>query len=226
MDTRADSRIMMFVKAPAAGTVKTRLCRDLNPEDVLLLYRAFILDLLDTLARSGKEIQICYDPPDAENTVRSWLGLPDRMRMSPQQGNDLGTRMERAFVQAFAEGCQNALLIGSDIPDLPADILNQAERALDTREAVIGPSSDGGYYLIGFTRDGFLEETFRGMPWSTDAVMARTIAVFEEYKTAFALMPKWHDIDTYKDLLVLSGDCRRRPQAAPRTREVLIRLGL
>jgi len=108
--------------------------------------------------------------------------------------------MELAFRHAFAEGRTRAVLIGSDIPDLPTSVVSGAFRALDGNDAVIGPARDGGYYLVGFRSDTFLPGIFRGIPWSTATVLADTLAVFEREGRKVHRLSLWRDVDTIDDL--------------------------
>jgi rSAM/selenodomain-associated transferase 1 len=130
--------------------------------------------------------------------MSAWLGS-DRT-YHPQEGADLGERMERAFRAIFAATVERAVLIGSDLPDLPAGILHEAMDALKQHDAVIGPAQDGGYYLIGFRKSGFLPEIFRGIIWSRPDVFDRTRQIFRRANTMVHLLPPWQDVDTIEDL--------------------------
>jgi glycosyltransferase A (GT-A) superfamily protein (DUF2064 family) len=108
--------------------------------------------------------------------------------------------MRNAFEDVFDEGFDAAILIGSDLPDLPKQFLELAADTLETHDAVIGPSSDGGYYLIGFTKAGLLPDAFEGVTWSTDSVFDQTISILNKDKRKTHLLPPWHDVDTLADL--------------------------
>ena len=140
--------VLVFVKAPEIGRVKTRLVGRLDAADAVNLYKCFTADILETLDRWGYPVVVCYHPEAAEKRVTQWLG--NGYIYQPQQGKDLGERMARAFSHAFAHGHRAAVLIGSDLPDLPGDRIEAAFSALARSRAVIGPALDGGYYLIGF----------------------------------------------------------------------------
>ncbi len=111
--------------------------------------------------------------------------------------------MKDAFEQVFEKGLEEAVLIGSDAPDLPVDFVNIAFSAFETHGAVIGPSSDGGYYLIGFSRQSFLPEIFDGITWSTETVFQDTMKIFDQNDNKVRTLPLWHDIDTVSDLKAL-----------------------
>ncbi len=190
---------MVFVKAPRKGTVKTRLARDVGDETATQLYRGFVLDVLDLLGGDEtREVVICYDPPDASGEIREWLGPKHIYR--PQSGGDLGQRMRAAFRKAFADGVDRALLMGTDLPDLPPGVVDSADAALRSADAVLGPSRDGGYYLIGFNRNGFEPAVFREIPWSTDAVFRLTGRILTRRGRRLRLLPVWRDIDDAADL--------------------------
>lgn len=192
------SVILLFVKQPAAGQVKSRIGAVLGKDRALELYRNFVLDSLETVERTGIPFRVCIHPPDALPAASSWLG--ERRTYLPQTGTDLGMRMEQAFRAIFAEGVERAVLIGSDLPDLPVERLHEALRALETNDAVIGPARDGGYYLIGFRRDGLLPDIFRGITWGGPGVFERTMEVFRQAGTTVHVLPPWQDADTIQDL--------------------------
>lgn len=209
---------MVFVKAPRAGQVKTRLARGVGERAAVQLYRCFVLDVLDLPGPEHPDITVCYDPPGADREIRQWLG--DGYAYRRQKGADLGERMANAFETAFAEGYDRALLVGTDLPDLPRRHIEEAEQALETADAVLGPSGDGGYYLIGFTRDGYQPAVFTGIPWSTDAVFRLTEKILNRSRRSLHILPAWQDVDTLEDLRDLLKRCQTTG-AAVRTRRCL-----
>jgi rSAM/selenodomain-associated transferase 1 len=191
------SIVLIFIKAPFKGLVKSRLAAAVGEDTALELYKNFILDIIDSLSTSGYPFRICFYPPDAEEAITKWLvGHP----AVPQDGNDLGERMELAFKKIFSEGFTSAILIGSDIPDLTPSVFHEALESLNENDAVIGPAADGGYYLIGFNRRSFLPRIFRGIPWGTDTVFRETMDILHESSLRVYLVPRWKDVDTLKDL--------------------------
>ncbi len=193
--------VLLFIKAPVRGRVKSRLASAVGDETAAELYRNFILDILDSVERSGYPLRICVYPPEAGEKVSSWLGK--ERECLPQAGNDLGERMEHALRQAFSEGWSRAVLIGSDLPDLPSAIISGAFDALGTSDAVIGPATDGGYYLIGFNNRPFPPRLFHDIEWSTDGVFRETMDILREASLRVHVMPQWHDVDTIDDLKAL-----------------------
>ncbi|MHC4362984.1 MAG: TIGR04282 family arsenosugar biosynthesis glycosyltransferase [Planctomycetota bacterium] len=206
MSPSSDNCILLFVKHPAPGRVKTRLAEQLGPGRAAALYENFVLDLLDTLRSLNVNLRIFFEPAEALNDIRHWLG--ENHSYVLQRGNNLGQRMKNAFAYAFADGCSKGVLIGSDLPDLPADFLSLGLRALDTGDAVLGPSSDGGYYLIGFSRETFLPEAFDNIAWGTDRVFAHTVKTLKRHRRKLYVLPRWHDVDTLEDLKSLVARSR------------------
>jgi rSAM/selenodomain-associated transferase 1 len=198
------SVLLLFIKAPVRGQVKSRLAAAIGGETALELYRNFILDIIDSVKKTGYPFRICYYPPDAGAEVSSWLA--GQYRIMPQQGGDLGERMENAFLRCFSEGFERAILIGSDLPDLTPAVLQEAMASLNKNDVVIGPASDGGYYLIGFHKHTFMPRVFQGIPWSTETVFQETMAVLQNSGLAVYQAPKWNDVDTLEDLRAL---CKR-----------------
>lgn len=190
--------VLLFVRAPERGKVKTRLEPAIGREGALNAYRCFILDILETLKTANCKIRIFFSPPDSGEKIARWLG--HGYDYTPQAGESVGERMENAFRQIFSEGTKKAVLIGSDIPDLPASILAEAFAALDESHAVIGPASDGGYYLIGFRNNTLLPAVFHGIQWSSESVFRSTMDVFEAHGCRTHILPIWNDIDTGNDL--------------------------
>jgi rSAM/selenodomain-associated transferase 1 len=211
--------ILLFVKAPLPGQVKSRLAAVLGHDAALELYWNFVLDMLASIEKSGIPCRVCYYPPDSGETVQNWLG--GHLQFMAQEGNDLGERMEAAFRRVFSEGASRAVLIGSDIPDLPPSLLQDAVERLDRTGAVIGPSKDGGYYLVGFRDDAFFPGIFSGPKWSTDTVFADTEAIFERAHKQFFLLPPWRDMDTVEDLKDLMNRNRNSDFSGSRTMRCL-----
>ncbi|HTZ19088.1 MAG TPA: TIGR04282 family arsenosugar biosynthesis glycosyltransferase [Dissulfurispiraceae bacterium] len=211
--------VLLFVRAPQRGTVKTRLQPVIGEEGALDIYRCFILDILDTLRTANLTIRIFFSPTDSREEITDWLGHV--FDYTPQTGESLGERMENAFVQMFSEGTEKAVLIGSDIPDLPASIFYEAFAALDANDAVIGPATDGGYYLIGFRNNTFMPEIFRGIKWSSGSVFRITMDIFEAHGCRPHVLPIWNDLDTGDDLRHFFLRNRRSDFAISRTMSYL-----
>jgi rSAM/selenodomain-associated transferase 1 len=195
---KKDSCVLCFVKYPEKGKVKHRLAVDLDEGSVVELYRNFVEDVVSVLKKIDATPIICFSPISAEKKFKEWLG--SSYTYSPQQGDTLGERMKNSFSTVFKQGIQRAVLIGSDSPDLPFDFLRNAFTELQTHDMVLGPSSDGGYYLIGFRKETFLPSVFEGIAWSSQRVFTETITRIKNAGCSVSLLPVWSDIDTITDL--------------------------
>jgi rSAM/selenodomain-associated transferase 1 len=194
----SDSCLLFFVRNPERGEVKTRLAATLGQKVARDLYRCFILDMLSALEVAGFRIIICYYPEDALDDLKGIFG--DRYAFQPQYGEDLGERMKNGMADSFQQGFDRAIVIGSDMPDLPGAFILESFSALEMYDSVIGPAFDGGYYLIGFQRHTFLPEAFQGVQWGTEIVLRQTLAILRDnHRTAY-LLPCLRDIDTLEDL--------------------------
>jgi rSAM/selenodomain-associated transferase 1 len=193
--------ILVFLKYPEAGTVKTRLSVDIGDFHSVGIYRCFVLDLLSTIKRLERDLVLCVAPDGSIDKLHEWLG--SEYAYTFQQGDDLGQRMKNSFVDIFSKGYERAVLIGSDIPDLPLDIIHEAFGALGERDSVIGPAGDGGYYLIGFRQDTIVGEAFEGIEWSVYTVFNETVNILRRLGVSLHTLPEWYDVDTLDDLFNL-----------------------
>ena len=216
--------LIIFIKYPEKGTVKSRLARHFGEEFAAGLYENFIFDLLTTLQTIDCQLYLYFYPPEKEAELKSLFG--DNYIFRAQQGADLGDRMSDAFTRSFAEGIASVVLIGSDLPDLPRRIIEDAFTALEDRDAVIGPAVDGGYYLIGLKKNTFTPDIFRGLDWSTSSVLARTKNKFEACDGRLKFLEEWHDIDTGADLLSLIARSQKSDFVHSRTMAFLKKRGL
>ena len=209
-----DRCLLFFVRNPQQGAVKSRLAEAMGEKVAGDLYKNFILDMLSTFEKGDFPFSVCFYPMDVLADIKKILG--DQYQYLPQQGADLGEKMEHCLSQVFFAGFGRTVLIGSDLPDLPLDIIDEAFASLQRADAVIGPALDGGYYLIGFTKDGFTPEIFRGMPWGTETVLQQTIGVLKNHRRTIHLLPSWDDIDNLEDLKKFFERNREMPRC-PRT---------
>ena len=194
---KTDPCILFLTKWPTPGYVKTRLGAQIGDDRAADLYQAFVHDLLQTLKTLKCVTVCCYDPYVTAEVYENWLG-PEHQYQA-QEGTDLGQRLDNAFKGMFTLGFQRVIVIGTDSPDMPQDYLQQALTALTSHDATIGPSQDGGYYLIGFSRQGYRSEVFQGIPWSTDKVFEQTRMRLKQ-QCRVHVLPGWYDIDTLEDL--------------------------
>ena len=191
-------RILLFARYPEKGRVKTRLETHLEQDEVLGLYKRFVEDILATLYGSGYPTTVCYWPPERGADMQAWLG--PSLAYFPQKGGDIGERMQNAFAEAFAGGVDQAILMGTDFPDLEMGIIHEAFDGLSRNDMTLGPAADGGYYLIGFTRHAFIKEVFAGISWGTGRVFSETLEKIRSAAVHVHILPEWQDIDTFEDL--------------------------
>ena len=201
MDESDKGCILFFVKYPEEGQVKTRLSAELDEAAAVELYRNFVLDLLSMLEKLDVQFHICFSPEGWREKFIEWLG--NQYSYVPQRGDDLGQRMKNALSRAFDRGFSRAAVIGSDIPDLPGELIDEAFSSLKTHDAVLGPALDGGYYLIGFNSGTFLPEVFEEMEWSVDTVFANTLSRLKNARLKIRELPERRDIDVLADLKCL-----------------------
>ncbi len=190
--------ITLMVRVPVAGQVKTRLIPALGAEGACRLYRAMVEDLLEQAAATGLPIHLLSTGGTEVQLPHSWQQAVQGMTV--QQGEDLGARMAHAFATAFTTA-EQVLLVGSDIPDMGAEILLSAAEALRNNEVVLNPAVDGGYCLLGLNRGGTIAPIFQDMPWSTNQVLPLTRQRLADLGLRVHLLPPLRDIDTPADLL-------------------------
>lgn len=211
-----------MAKTPEAGAVKTRLCPPLTPDEAAQLYRCFLLDKI-TQVRSLERASpaIAYTPPEGRSRFEA---MAPGFSLVDQRDGDLGARLARSFEDLFARGWAGALAIDSDTPTLPTSFLVEAVELVTTPriDVVLGPTDDGGYYLIGMRT--LHRELFDGVAWSTPEVFPATVRRAEAKGLTVACLPPWYDVDTPEDLERLRRALGSSDAAEPRhTRRFLAR---
>ena len=184
--------IAIFAKAPIPGRVKTRLVPPLTAEEAARVARASIEDTVHRIVPAVDArwtLHVDGSPDPALRTLAREHGLP----IVPQRGADLGERLAAAFRELRASGARIVLAIGSDSPTLDPARIREATEALTSRDLALGPTEDGGYYLIGMS--GAHEAVFAGIPWSTEHVLARTLERARDLGLAVAMLAPWYDVD-------------------------------
>jgi len=187
-------KLIVFLRAPRPGEVKTRLAATIGDEAACEAYRKLVEKLLENLA-SLNEVELCFAPDEAEAEIRPWLKTG--WRLSPQGGGDLGARLHRAFESACHSGAKHVVAIGSDCPEVTPGDIESAWIALQSHDAVIGPANDGGYWLIGLNEPRW--SLFEGVAWSTDHVLAQTIERCRTAGLRVRLLRELDDVDTEDD---------------------------
>ncbi len=194
--------LIVFAKAPVAGSAKTRLIPALGPDGAARLAERLLAHTLqEALALSVDHLELCVSPTEQHPAFeRARNAAPGRLQITEQGDGDLGERMHRAFSRVL---CSHArvLLIGTDAPSLNATLLGQAMQALDSHPAVFVPALDGGYALVGLTRAA--PELFQAMTWSTPQVMDDTRTRAQRIGMPWVELPPVADIDEPADLVHL-----------------------
>jgi rSAM/selenodomain-associated transferase 2/rSAM/selenodomain-associated transferase 1 len=198
------ARLLIFTRFPRPGDTKTRLVSALGEQGAADLQRQLTEHLAGEarklLAIEPVAIRICFDGSD-EQQMRDWLG--PQWRYAAQARGDLGERMAGAFAEAFRDGAERAVLVGTDVPDLTASTLYRAFRELERSDLVLGPAEDGGYYLIGLRRSAFdraAKSLFTGVPWGTSEVRKQTVDAIEALELCWSCSDRLADVDRPEDL--------------------------
>ncbi|MCO4821768.1 MAG: TIGR04282 family arsenosugar biosynthesis glycosyltransferase [Flavobacteriaceae bacterium] len=183
--------VIVFVKNIKLGKVKTRLAKTVGNEAAFTVYSA----LVDITERATSQLNTDKRIYFSDAIVDSKWPLEYK---NVQQGKDLGERMKNAIAQGFADGYQNIILIGSDLPTISNDIITHGFDSLKDNEVVFGPAQDGGYYLIGLTK--MQHCIFENKPWSTNKLLDLTLEELKSKNIKFGLIETLNDIDTFEDL--------------------------
>lgn len=187
------NRIIIFVKNTIKGKVKTRLAKTLGDDEALAVYKELLAITKANVEPLEVEKEVWY----AWHTEERDVWDDDIFNKKVQVEGDLGQKMSQAFASSFNESCEKVVLIGSDCPTITTSIFEEAFNALNENDVVIGPSLDGGYYLIGMNQ--FIPDLFEGITWSTEKVFGESKKVLESLgKTLYTLQPL-NDIDNETD---------------------------
>lgn len=189
--------LIVFLRAPERGRVKTRLAATLGDDRALAIYRELLDHTLHVSApvRCTKQAWYADGIPDID--IAADHGFAARI----QQGKDLGERMAHAIANGFDDGYDRVMIIGTDCPGISTTVLEEAFAALDQQDAVIGPARDGGYYLLGMRR--MIPDVFHDKVWSSDTVLRSTIADLDRLDATYSLLPELIDVDTEADLAAI-----------------------
>ncbi|HEY3064874.1 MAG TPA: TIGR04282 family arsenosugar biosynthesis glycosyltransferase [Methylomirabilota bacterium] len=190
--------IAIMAKAPEPGRAKTRLSPPLAADVAAELSRRFLLDTIERVrAVDGAVVAVFYTPPDSRALFEA---LAPGVALVPQAGDDLGDRLVAGFEHLLARGHRPVLFIGSDTPTLPLAVFHEALARLAEPEVdvALGPTDDGGYYLIGLRQHH--PALFASIPWSSERVAAETLRRARTAGLRVAVLPRWFDVDTAADL--------------------------
>ena len=190
-----DNALILFARDPVLGKVKTRLSPFLEDESILKLYTCFLKDSLDTIRQVENTDRFVGVAPSNESGFFTGILAPN-IQLFVQEGEQLGDKMRQAIQDRFAEGYERVVIIGSDSPSLPVSYI---DRALNSdKDLFLGPSTDGGYYLIGMREK--MTEVFDGVTWGTQTVLRETFQRLIQKGVKLELLPVWYDVDSPEDL--------------------------
>ncbi len=198
--------LLLFAKAPLIGESKTRLARDIGESAALKLSAASLLDTCDVLfewqqrkvAADQNRKVVIYASPHIEDPLFAEAARRARARVELQVGNTLGERLQHAFTAEFERGARSVCVIGSDSPTLPTHMVDEAFRALMWHRVTVGPTFDGGYWLIGAQRPA--PRLFDDIPWSSPTVMHTTLERLRAQGVDASVLPFWYDVDCKADV--------------------------
>ena len=217
-----DDAIIVFAKNPTPGKVKTRLAPELGLEAAADLYGALLIDTMVRCSRLDAAVRLYLSP--TTEPISTTVEPFDKKRLR-QRGSSLGPRMKHAFEDTFDDGYRPVVIIGSDHPTLPLSIIEQAFTELRRPDTVvIGPSRDGGYYLLGLSEPSSV--LFDGMKYSHRKVFIQTVARARSAGLKVVTLKPWYDIDTAEDVRRLAIDLSVEETACPNTRRWLLEAGL
>lgn len=186
--------LIVFVKNPEFGKVKSRLAVEIGRRKALSVYKKLLIKTRDTVANIGVEKLVSYSDNIDLNDI--WDGII--FSKDIQRGQNLGERMYNAINRASRNKYKKICLIGSDNMEITEKIIYSAYKYLDDYDVVFGPSKDGGYYLIGMKTP--IKEVFEDISWSTELVLKESIAIIELMKLNYVLLPELSDIDVLADI--------------------------
>jgi len=187
-------KLIVFVKAPRDGQVKTRLAATVGSRKACAIYCELVATLLQRIG-ALKEVELRFSPDDAGAEIQQWLQAG--WTAQPQGDGDLGARLNRAFETSFQSGAENVVIIGSDCPEAGSSDIRAAWKELKAHDVVLGPSIDGGYWLIGLRATN--ARLFEEMAWSSDQVLGQTLQRARALGLRIQLLRILADIDTEED---------------------------
>jgi rSAM/selenodomain-associated transferase 1 len=219
------SVVLVFAKAPEAGRVKTRLLPLLSPQQAARIHRACLGDTVRQVARvpgCRKWLRVAA-PFDRAMQLATTLELNGKWRVGVQRGQDLGARLHEALASSLRSGYRRVVVVGTDTPWLGSERILRAIRLLSTADVVLGPTADGGYYLVGARR--LVPQMFRDIPWGTAQVFESTLKALRKARASYRLLPPDFDLDRPEDLRRAARLLRRDADRAPALARLLAKQG-
>lgn len=219
-----NSCLLLYTKPARPGRVKTRLIGELTAEQSAELHAAFLSDVLNELSKGSFHLMVAWALEPSESVFPDLPGFSSTEAIR-QEGDDLGSRLYRGLATA-AERFSYVAAVGSDHPELCATTVEDAfERLAKGAEVVLGPSEDGGYFLVGAQREALVPRLFEDVPWSTEKVYSTTLERCRELGLNTERLPMGRDVDVAEDLRRLALRLAKAESACPNTRALLQRWG-
>jgi rSAM/selenodomain-associated transferase 1 len=194
----------VFCKHPHPGQVKTRLAEHIGPENAVSLAAAFLDDVAFIFRSAGERRMLGYWPAESAPFFDPFTRLG--YELWPQPEGDLGSRIAAFFAETLQTGDNRAVLIGSDSPTIPMEYVDMAFEQLEKSDCVIGPATDGGFYLLGLRQTA--PAMFQNIVWSGSSVLSQTVQRITDAGLSLSLLPPWYDVDDVDDLWMLAGHIR------------------
>lgn len=191
-----DEQLIIFVKAPRPGFVKTRLAATVGAETALDTYQTLV-EVLRSNLNTIPNVDLHFTPDDASDEIAPWLH--ENWTLSPQSEGNLGEKLKHAFANAFAQGSKRVVIIGSDCPYVVADDIRGAFSELSEHDVAIGPAHDGGYWLIALNAPA--PRLFEDVNWSTETVLQETLKKAKNEGLSISQLRKLSDVDDVADLM-------------------------
>jgi len=214
---KMENVLIILLKYPEPGKVKTRLAKDIGDEKACEIYKLLAENVIKNILTKNPgtyTVHFFFTPADRETEISTWLKpiLNDNQEIKTQfrtqEGSNLGERMSNAFKEILQEkGCKKCIIVGTDCPEIDATLIEKAFGVLKEKDIVIGPCKDGGYYLLGMSRpvpvsfeQGFVPDLFIDIDWSTDRVFEQTMEKVRKNNLYCGVLKTLADIDTQEDL--------------------------
>lgn len=201
--------LIVFIKYPEPGQVKTRLAKDVGDEKACAIYKFLAEGVMKNIflkCQRSYGVHIFFTPPRKQNEIKEWIkpfsgkAQEADTQYIPQEGGDLGERISHAFKLTLQKkGRKRCVIIGTDCPGIDATLIENAFEILNKKDVVIGPSADGGYYLFGMSK--LTLDLFRDIDWSTERVFGQTIKKIQKNNLSCVVLKTLADIDTQEDLI-------------------------
>jgi uncharacterized protein len=204
---------IVMVKAPLPGFAKTRLCPPLSQSDAASLSLCFLQDVINSAVRVIPDVIVAFTPDGGRMMLEG--SLPNQMVWIKQEGDNLGERLNSAIAYVANLGFSPLIVLGADSPTLPPLFIETARAALASNDAdvVLGPTTDGGYYLLGVRKP--VPNLFNYVAWSTDRTFTQTAHNIKQLGLRLLELPRWYDVDTFADLDRLCSELSSNPKPRP-----------